>query len=197
MNHAFYLNKNHVLTPDKILSNTERESLISICEHVAKNENFNDRRNSLMILLALFCGLRASELRSIKIKNIDFEEAIIYIDSLKGSNKRVLPVAPKYIKRLKLIVLETYKADRVDQIDKNKLAFPISYSRLDQIWRFYRPNHQKVFHSLRHSFALDLYLKTKDIKLVQNALGHRSIGNTMIYVDYCYSNKALRKAMVG
>ena len=36
-------------------------------------------------------------------------------------------------------------------------------------------------HTLRHTFATDLYRDTKNIKLVQKALGHAALSNTMIY----------------
>ena len=37
-------------------------------------------------------------------------------------------------------------------------------------------------HTLRHTFATDLYRQTKDIRLVQKALGHADVSTTMIYV---------------
>jgi len=73
--------------------------------------------------------------------------------------------------------------------------FPISYHRLYQIWHQYRPVAKK-FHSLRHTFAIRLYRKTKDLRLVQVALGHRNITNTMIYADYIYSQQELRKLIL-
>jgi integrase/recombinase XerC len=54
----------------------------------------------------------------------------------------------------------------------------------------------KKFHSLRHTFAIELYQKTKDLRLVQVALGHRNITNTMIYADYVYSQQELRKLIL-
>jgi integrase len=36
-------------------------------------------------------------------------------------------------------------------------------------------------HSFRHYFACNLYFQTKDILLVKEKLGHRSIENTLIY----------------
>jgi integrase/recombinase XerD len=34
---------------------------------------------------------------------------------------------------------------------------------------------------LRHTYATELYRQTKDIRLVQKALGHTNLGTTMIY----------------
>lgn len=36
-------------------------------------------------------------------------------------------------------------------------------------------------HTLRHTFATDLYRETKNIRLVQKALGHSDLSTTMIY----------------
>jgi integrase/recombinase XerD len=36
-------------------------------------------------------------------------------------------------------------------------------------------------HMLRHTYATELYRETKDIRLVQKALGHASLTTTMIY----------------
>jgi len=38
-------------------------------------------------------------------------------------------------------------------------------------------------HSLRHSFAADLYRKTRNIRIVQEALGHVDLSTTMIYAN--------------
>ena len=48
-------------------------------------------------------------------------------------------------------------------------------------------------HTFRHTFATNLYQKSKDIRLVQKALGHRSIQTTQIYADV--SREDMKKAM--
>ncbi|MEK7358616.1 MAG: tyrosine-type recombinase/integrase, partial [Bdellovibrionota bacterium] len=80
-------------------------------------------------------------------------------------------------------------------VPRSSELFPIGYHRLRQIWDWYRPAPKK-FHSLRHTFAIRLYRKTKDLRLVQVALGHRNITNTMIYADYVYSQSELKKLIL-
>ena len=36
-------------------------------------------------------------------------------------------------------------------------------------------------HTLRHTFATDLYRNTRNIRLVQKALGHSDLSTTMVY----------------
>ena len=40
-------------------------------------------------------------------------------------------------------------------------------------------------------------IRTKDIHLVRNLLGHKNINNTLIYLDYVQSQDDFRKALVG
>jgi integrase/recombinase XerD len=41
----------------------------------------------------------------------------------------------------------------------------------------------KSVHALRHSYAVHLYRKDKDLKAVQKQLGHSSIQTTQVYAD--------------
>ena len=54
-------------------------------------------------------------------------------------------------------------------------------------------NRHLTVHSLRHTFAMNLYRQTGDLRLVQTALGHRHISTTEIYARV--EDKALRRAL--
>lgn len=157
----------------------------------------HEGRNGLMLMLILECGLRASELLNLKVKDFSYELQQIYIDSLKGSNARELPLKPARARELRRFLLWKNKVDNLSQISPNDLIFGISYPRLYQLWVWYRPNKEKTLHCLRHTFAVHLYDKTKDVKVVQLALGHRNIQNTMVYLDFAYSQTVLRQLMHG
>lgn len=144
-----------------------------------------DPRNCLMIWIALRTGARAQEILNIRKSDLNAYDESIFIRGIKGSNDREIPVHSDLFRRL-----ERYASQQTIE-----LLFPITYDRLYQIWGLYRPIPKK-FHALRHTFAIELYRKTKDLRLVQVALGHRNITNTMIYADYIYSQQELRKLIL-
>lgn len=172
----------YALNKNKYLLDPEFEKL----QFTLKRYQFEDLRNCLLLGLACHTGARALELLSIKKHDLNVFDQSVYIKGLKGSNDRELPLPKDFFADL-----EDYAA----KIKSEELIFPISYHRLRQVWQLYRPT-QKKFHALRHTFAIRLYKKTKDIRLLQVALGHRNITNTMVYADYIYSQTELRKLIL-
>lgn len=138
-----------------------------------------------MIWVALRTGARAQEVLNIQRNDLNPYDESIFIRGIKGSNDREIPIHSDTFKRLY----------RFAEAQGETKVFPITYDRLYQVWGLYRPIPKK-FHSLRHTFAIELYQKTKDIRLVQVALGHRNIANTMVYADYAYSQQELRKLIL-
>ncbi len=171
----------YALNKNKYLLDPEFEKLI----YLLKSNMDSDPRNTCLLLLALFTGARATELLSIRKSDLNSYDESIYICGIKGSNDRELPVHSWLFKALEKEASK-HNGDRL---------FPITYNRLRQIWQKYRPV-QKKFHSLRHTFAIRLYKKAKDIRLLQVALGHRNITNTMVYADYVYSQQELKKLIL-
>ncbi|MGE0764603.1 MAG: tyrosine-type recombinase/integrase [Bdellovibrionales bacterium] len=171
--------KRYSLNRNKYLLDPEYERL----DTIIKSFIDRDPRNCLLITLALQTGARAQELLNLEATDLNDFERSLFIRGIKGSNDRELPLRPALFDQLKR------------QLPAAGKLFPISYHRLYQIWNMYRPVPKK-FHSLRHTFAIRLYRKTKDIRLVQVALGHRNITNTMIYADYLYSQQELRKLIL-
>lgn len=152
----------------------------ALTETLERNKT-TDERNCTLLWLLLFTGARATEILNLTPADINHAEKSVLIRGIKGSKNREIP-------------LKAWLYFRIAKITGEKL-FPIGYQRLKQIWDNYRPAPKKL-HATRHTFAIRLYEKTKDIRLVQTALGHRSITNTMVYADYSYSQKELRKLIL-
>lgn len=171
----YSLNKNKYLLPPEV----------DRLRYILKSFSTSDFRNTLIIECALLTGGRAQEVLNLRKVDLNTYDQTLYIRGIKGSNDREIPVPSAFFEALMRFA---------GQIKGDSL-FAISYDRLLQVWYQYRPVPKK-FHSLRHTFAIQLYQKTKDLRLVQVALGHRNITNTMIYADYVYSQTELRKLIL-
>lgn len=176
----------YALNKNKYLIEPEVERLErTLASDKASDVGF-DIRDVLILELALKTGGRATELLNLRHVDLNVYDQTVFIRGIKGSNDREIPIKKEIFERL---------MKYANTVPKNEMLFPIGYHRLRQIWDWYRPVPKK-FHSLRHTFAIQLYRKTKDIRLLQVALGHRNIANTMIYADYVYSQSELRRLIL-
>jgi integrase/recombinase XerC len=178
----FSLASRYSLNKTKYLLPPEVEHLLAVLDRFESK----DPRNTLLIRLALKTGARAQEILYLKQADLNPYDETVFFRGLKNSNDREIPLSSSFFKKLKNFA----------NSQKSEKIFPITYMRLYQIWENYKPV-EKKFHSLRHTFAIRLYQKTKDLRLVQVALGHRNITNTMIYADYVYSQQELRKLIIA
>lgn len=142
-------------------------------------------RDSTLLLLLLHTGGRAQEILNLRPEDLNTSDQSVFIRGLKDSNDREIPLSSWLFN---LVLEESRWATTT--------LFNISYDRLRQIWLHYRPVAKKL-HSLRHTFAITLYKRHRDLRLVQVALGHRNIQNTMVYADYVYSQQELRRLVVA
>ncbi len=176
------MNTNKALNSNKFLTADEDQRLLNRL----KSEH---SRDSLMLLLLRTCGMRSSELRSLRFRDLNRSTKTIFITASKGSDNRELP-PPEYVWERLVQYVEATPSDITG------LIFPICRSRLTEIWRGYRPiGCGKGLHSLRHTFAIEAYQNTKDILLVKQFLGHRSIVSTMVYEAFLYSNEEFKRYM--
>lgn len=160
----------------KFLSKSEKEKLL---ESLETNVTERDR---LLIELSLATGARASEILSLTKRSLNHEALSVFIEGLKGSDNRELP-----IRKALFLRLSKYAASL-----QGDCLFDISLRRFEMIWEDLRPV-KKALKSLRHTFAIELYERRRDLRLVQVALGHRNINNTIVYADYHFKSSELRK----
>jgi integrase/recombinase XerC len=171
----------HALTKEKYLLDEEQAHFVSVLDKFKDK----DPRNCTLLWLALHTGARASEILNLTIKDFCAVEGTVLIHGLKGSDDREIP-------------LPDWLAKRVAELEPGAdgRLFPIQYNMFRHVWVNYRPVKKKL-HSLRHTFAINFYKKTKDVRLLGMALGHRQNRHTLIYADYQYKVSELRKALLG
>lgn len=160
-------------------------------------------RDRAMLELFYACGLRVSELCGLRIGDVNLRAGYARCMG-KGRRERVVPVGRQardaleaYLEHLRPKLLRrAMEAGRVEAVmtDKVRAALPLFLSRsggrLDRtaVWRVVRREARRCGikgqvspHTLRHSFATHLLEGGADLRVVQELLGHVSVGTTEIY----------------
>ncbi len=153
-------------------------------------------------LLALFCGLRVSEVCDLKKKDIDFENEKIKVVQGKGSKDRYVMLPQK----LKPVLEKWLRVHESEYVIPSVYKQKMNGSQLTQKFRKFiikadlsvflrntitgQPRYAYSFHTLRHTYATYLLEKGVDLYYVQRALGHSDIHTTQIYAYI--SNKDLK-----
>ena len=150
-------------------------------------ENDSELRDKAMLETMYASGLRVSELLSLQLGNINFNEGYLKIKG-KGSKERIVPIgefALDFINRYVTLVRPNYAKNRTKYLFLNRDGAPISRQ---YFWRQIKKYALKANidreispHTLRHSFATHLLENGANLKEVQEMLGHTKIETTQIY----------------
>ena len=146
-------------------------------------------RSKAMIEVLYGCGLRVSELLSLRLSNVNAENGFIKVIG-KGNKERIIPIGNSALKYINIYVTEVrrhipIKKGFEDLIFLNRLGSSLSrISAFTMIKSLaIQAGLNKVIspHTFRHSFATHLIEGGADLRAVQEMLGHSSITTTEIY----------------
>jgi integrase/recombinase XerC len=180
---------NNLITPKKethlpsFLKESEIEELLN---SFGETENFAILRDKTIIELLYATGIRRSELMSLTISNVNFEQR--YIKVLGKRNKeRIIPIAKRLVDNLKEYWRIRF-ADYGDEDDhfflteKGKPLYPKAiYNIVKHFLEGFTTVAQKSPHILRHSFATHLLNNGAELNAIKELLGHESLAATQIY----------------
>jgi integrase len=146
--------------------------------------SYTRTRNRVAFRLIKECGLRPIEVSRLTMRQIDLHKGLVYPETAKGGEARVLRITKETLTFLKQLVSDIQSV--------NEPIFPSSKT-LQSNWyklrkavaeRYGKPELKQIrLYDLRHFYGTMLYHKTKDIVHVQRKMGHRSLKNTLIYID--------------
>jgi site-specific recombinase XerD len=136
----------------------------------------HDPRDHLMIRLIYATGVRVSELCSIDIEDIDFDDQMIRVSGKGG--------------KIRTVFIDEETLELIADYIENRLTGPLFpgqnhnhlSSRTVQImFKKYAPPGITP-HKIRHSYASELYRRSHNLRVVQENLGHASIKTTEVYL---------------
>jgi len=149
----------------------------------------NNVKHKLLLGLMYASGLRVSEVCRLRVKDLDFDNDILWVRQGKGSKDRQT-LMPKNISK----ILQRYvnKKTLNDYVFENRQGRRLSERTVQKVfWQALKKSGVKkhaTCHSLRHSFATHLLEKGLDIRYIQELLGHKRLETTQIYTKVT-SNK--------
>lgn len=158
-------------------------------------------RNRAIIEVLFSCGLRVSELVTLKLSDLFLDEGYVRIFG-KGSKERLVPISNRAIHELNLW-FDDRKHMRIKPGEEDFVFLNRRGAHLTRVMIFIMLRQQaelagikKVIspHTLRHSFATALLEGGADLRVIQALLGHESIGTTEIYTHI--DTTALREAII-
>lgn len=145
-------------------------------------------RNRAIIEVLFSCGLRVSELVTLKLTNLYIDERYVRVLG-KGSKERLVPISSKALKELDLWFVDR-KQMKIKPGEEDYVFLNRRGAHLTRTMILIMIKQQAVEagikktispHTLRHSFATALLEGGADLRAIQVMLGHESIGTTEIY----------------
>lgn len=146
------------------------------------------QRNRAMLEVLYSCGLRVSELTSLRLSDIYFDEGFISVIG-KGNKQRFVPISQTALKEIRYY-LEDRELMPVKKGYEDTLFLSRRGTALSRIMVFHVVKVQTELagiqknvspHTFRHSFATHLLEGGANLIAIQEMLGHENVTTTEIY----------------
>ena len=166
-----------------------KEEVISIIESI------DNPKHKAEIALLYSSGIRVNEMCHLYCHDIIRKNKCIYISHGKNRSDRFAILSDKILKLLENYVLTSYHGATPDDLlfpgrpsDK-----PISDQSVRNVFntalnRVGLDNRGFTLHSLRHAFGLHLYEAGVDLMSIKEAMGHKSLSSTTVYLTLGIGN---------
>lgn len=168
----------------EVLSAEEVDQL----ESAVDLSKWEGQRNRTIIEVLFSCGLRVSELVSLKLSDLYLHEQYVRVVG-KGSKERLVPISSRAIKELDYWFTDRsnmkIKSGEEDYVFLNRRGAHLTRTMIlimiKQTAAAAGISKTISPHTLRHSFATALLEGGADLRAIQAMLGHESIGTTELY----------------
>jgi len=188
----------YVLTPDDYFSRAERKQIMKISKEKSEFDLLKGRKSwvvrFMLVDLALYTGLRVSEIASLKISDLylNGNDPYLIVRKGKGGKKRTVYFDTGLRKHLKQFMDYKAKVQNLPILQdaplftgqKGKHSPPITLMKSFKKAIFETGIRKKLsIHSARHTYATFLLKDTQNLRYVQQQLGHSNIAMTSHYAN--------------
>ena len=161
-------------------------AIISKEQFLAIINNENNLEHKCWLLLSFCCGLRRSEVATLKIENIYSKEHKLKVIG-KGNKERFTILPDVVVKILRLYYKEKKYTSNTGYLFKgyelNEHVSPRTVGNFfTDLKKEYNLPPEITEHSLRHSFATYYLMNGGDLIALKSMMGHKTLNSTTIYL---------------
>jgi integrase/recombinase XerC len=161
----------------------DQKSLDVLLNELEFPNNYEGKRDKLIIDLFYQTGIRQSELIELKVSDVDFSQQQIKVLG-KRNKERIIPISSSLIETIKEFM--TYrKTDYVVNLiltTVGKKLYPkLVYKIVNKYLSKVTTLSQRSPHVLRHSFATHMLNNGAELNSIKELLGHVNLSATQVY----------------
>ena len=151
-----------------------------------KSCSFNEYRNWVLINFVLSTGVRLNSFINVKIKDVDFTNEVVYVNTTKNRKPLIIPLNKTIVKILRdYLKVRQHKSDE-DYLFCNSYGNKLHKSTISGSLHQYNYNRtitKTGIHRYRHTFAKKWILAGGSVVTLQKILGHSSLSITEGYIN--------------
>ena len=178
--------------PPRSLSGDEQQRLLQVLD---ADHSVQGRRDRMLVRLLLLAGARIGSALALDVADVDLQSGQAMLRRAKNDAPAILVLSPTLVVDLGKFICDRRDGPLFMTASGARVSVRHIQRRFAALLTAAKITRKTSLHSLRHSFAMTLLERTRNIALVQRALTHRSIASTMAYAKA--STAEVRRALVG
>ena len=176
---------------------------LKVQEYIFLEKNLENEFHKMIVRFLFETAARISEALDLKVKDIDLKYNKVILSNLKQRKeaKREVVISNELLNMM-LIHINSNKLEKNDYVFSRVTAQGKKQFKRNSIYERVKKDAYKHLsydwvtpHTFRHSRAIHLLSEGVDIVKVQRFLGHKSLLNTLIYLQY--TNRDIDKSVVA
>jgi len=178
--------------PERLPKALPQEELNHMLDSAPVDDSLAVRDHALFELM-YGSGLRLSEIHGLDLGDVLLDEGWVSVTG-KGRKERQVPLSGKSVEALRVYLSERVAADSETALFTGKNGTRLGQRQIQkrlQTWAVQQGSGQHISpHMMRHSYASHLLQSSRDIRAVQELLGHSNLSTTQIYTKLDFDHLA-------
>jgi integrase/recombinase XerC len=164
----------------------DEKEMRNLFSAIAFEDSFEGRRDKVMLDLFYQTGMRLSELRGLKISDVDFSQKVLKVLG-KRNKERMIPLHDSILK-----TMQAYIDERKGYVQQDEDALMVNnkggkcnekfvYRTVNSYLSTVTLTTKKSPHIIRHTFATHMLNRGADLNTIKEILGHANLAATQVY----------------